>query len=209
MRTQRIAIVLLGIAGLAAGAAEPKLSPTDLDRARTYLRQTEDLVVGATQGLSEAQWKYKAAPDRWSIAEVVEHIVLAQEYVLGTVRAELAKSAATEGMGNAAKLDGILKDKTPDRTVKFQAPPFLVPTGRWTPAESMERLHKNFAALRAWLETPGLREHSVAAPAVKALTDGAYESMDGYQTILFVAGHTQRHAMQAVEVRASAGFPAK
>jgi hypothetical protein len=180
-----------------------------MDRARTFLRQSEDLVAGATQGLSEAQWKFKPAPDRWSIAEVVEHIVLAQDYVLGPVRAELAKSAAAEAAGDAAKLDAIVTGKTPDRTVKFQAPPFLVPTGRWTPAESMERMRKNFAALRAWLETPGLRDHSVAAPAIKALTDGAYDSMDGYQTILFVAGHTQRHAMQAVEVRASTGFPAK
>lgn len=94
MKSNRITTAVLCCVGVAAYAAEPKVTTSDLDRARTYLQQTQDMVVGATKGLSSAQWNFKPAADRWSIAEIVEHIVLAQELVLGPVREELAKAPA-------------------------------------------------------------------------------------------------------------------
>ena len=206
MKRNQIAIALLCSAGLASGA-EPNLSPADLERARVFLRQTQDMVVGATQGLSKAQWNFKPAPDRWSIAEIVEHMVLAQEYILGPVRQQLAKAAAPPARDNKQE-DEILLSGMPDRTVKFTAPDFLKPTGRWTPAESMERLKANYVELKKYLDaTPDLRQHAVDAPAVKAISKGAYDSIDGYQAILLVAGHTERHTKQVLEVRADAHFP--
>jgi len=206
MKRNQIAIALLCSAGLAS-SAEPNLSPADLERARVFLRQTQDMVVGATQGLSKAQWNFKPAPDRWSIAEIVEHMVLAQEYILGPVRQQLAKAAAPPARDNKQE-DEILLSGMPDRTVKFAAPDFLKPTGRWTPAESMERLKANYVELKKYLDaTPDLRQHAVDAPAVKAISKGAYDSIDGYQAILLVAGHTERHTKQVLEVRADAHFP--
>jgi hypothetical protein len=43
-----------------------------------YLEQTRDGVVAAVKGLSGAQMKFKPAPDRWSVAEILEHIALAE-----------------------------------------------------------------------------------------------------------------------------------
>src|SRR5215475_3729141 len=166
MKPNQLVIALLCCAGLSY-SAEPNLSTADLERARLYLRQTQDLVIGATQGLSKAQWNFKPAPERWSIAEIVEHMVLAQEYILGPVRQQLAKAAAPAARDNKQE-DEILISQMPDRTVKFPAPEFLKPTGRWTPAESMERLKANYAELKKYLDaTPDLRQHAVDAPAVK------------------------------------------
>lgn len=39
--------------------------------------------------------------------------------------------------------------------------------------------------------------------------DMPFGKMDSYQTILFMAGHTQRHTMQAKEVMADVNFPRK
>jgi hypothetical protein len=206
MKPNQLAIALLYCAGLAS-SAESNLNTADLEHARVYLRQTQDLVVGATQGLSKAQWNFKPAPDRWSIAEIVEHMVLAQEFVLGPVRQQLAKAASPRERDTKQE-DEILIGQMPDRTMKFQAPEFLKPTGRWTPAESMERLKANYVELKKYLEaTPDLRQHAVDAPAVKAISKGAYDSMDGYQAILLAAGHTERHTKQLLEVRADAHFP--
>lgn len=209
MKSNRIAATVLGCVGLAAYAAEPKVTSTDLDRARTYLQQTQDMVVGATKGLSSAQWSFKPAADRWSIAEIVEHMVLAQELILGPTREQLAKAPAP-GERDNKQIDEFVLASMPDRTMKFQAPEIVQPTGRWTPAESMARLSKNCDELKRYLETtPDLRSHVVGAPALTALSKGVYESMDGYQAILLAAGHTERHVKQILEVRAVANFPSK
>jgi len=209
MKPHRIAIALLGCINFTALAAEPKVSSSDLDRARLYLQQTQDLVVGATKGLSKAQWNFKPAPDRWSIKEIVEHMVLAQDYILGPVREQLSKAPAPTERDNG-RVDQIVIDQMPDRTAKFQAPGVLRPTGRWTPSESMLRLLRNYAELRKYLETtPDLRQHAVDAPALEAISKGAYGTMDGYQAILLVAAHTERHAKQILEVKADAHFPSK
>ena len=49
-------------------------TPEDIAKAVKYLEKTRAAVVAATKGLSEAQWNFKAAPDKWSVAEVTEHI---------------------------------------------------------------------------------------------------------------------------------------
>ena len=76
--------------GPAALAVDQKLTSSELEQARLYLEQTRDYIAGATRGLSDAQWKFKPAPDRWSIAENVEHMVSVQELVLGPIREQLA-----------------------------------------------------------------------------------------------------------------------
>jgi hypothetical protein len=209
MKPNRIAMVVLASMALTSSAAELTVSTADIEHARLYLKQTQDLVIGATKGLSKQQWAFKPAPDRWSIAEIVEHMVAAQEYVLGPVWKELAKAPAP-GERDTARVDEIVIDQMPDRTAKFRAPEFLQPTGHRSPAECMERLLKNYAELRRYLETtPDLRAHAIDAPALKAISKGAYDSIDGYQALLLVAAHTERHTKQILEVRADAGFPAR
>ncbi|HTS27312.1 MAG TPA: DinB family protein [Bryobacteraceae bacterium] len=209
MKSNRTALALLGCIGITAAAADPKVSSSDLDRAHLYLQETRNLVVGATRGLSPSQWEFKPAPDRWSIAQIVEHMVLAQDFVLGPVREQLAKAPAPRAAAGR-QADEVVIDKMPDRTAKFQAPDFLQPTGRWTPSVSMDHLLKNYAELVKYLETtPDLRQHAVDAPALKAISEGGYDTMDGYQSILLVAAHTERHTKQILEVCADANFPAK
>lgn len=59
------------------------LTQADRDKGVKYLEQTRDAIVAATSGLSEAQWKFKAAPDKWSVAETLEHIALAEDFIFG------------------------------------------------------------------------------------------------------------------------------
>lgn len=194
--------------GLTAFAADSSLTPSELEHARLYLQQTQNEVLGATKGLSPAQWNFKPAPDRWSVAEIVEHMVLAQDFVLGPVREKLAKAPPAATDRDYKQVDAIVLSQIPDRTAKFKAPEFVQPTGRWTPEIAMDRLVKNYAQLTAYLETtPDLRQHAVEAPPLKAVSKGAYETMDGYQWILTAAAHVERHTKQILEVKADANFP--
>jgi hypothetical protein len=193
--------------GLTAFAVDLQVTSSELDHARIYLQQTETGVIGATKGLSQAQWNFKPAPDRWSVAEIVEHIVLTQELVLGPVREKLAKAPAPGDRDNKV-VDAIVINQIPDRTAKFKAPDFVQPTGRWAPQVAMDRLVKNYAHLTEYLETtPDLRQHAVEAPPLKAVSKGAYDSMDGYQWVLTAAAHAERHTKQILEVRSDPNFP--
>jgi DinB family protein len=208
---------LKGIAGalsaficLSAHAAELKVTTSEIEQAHRYLDQTRNGVIGATKGLSEAQWKFKPAPDRWSIAEIVEHMVLVQELVLGPVREQLAKSPVVSTDRDYKHVDAVIVNQIPDRLQKFQAPEMIQPTGRWEPSAALDRLLKDYSRLSDYLDsTPDLRQHLVEAPPLKAVSKGAYDSMDGYQWVLAAGAHTERHTKQILEVKADPNFPSK
>jgi DinB family protein len=194
--------------GPAASAADQKLTTSELEQALLYLEQTRKYAIGAVKGLFETQWHFKPAPDRWSIAENVEHIVVVQERVLGPIRDQLAKSAAASRDRDYQKVDAIVINQFPGRLARFQSPEFVHPVGQFTRSEALDRLLKNCARLTEHLESArDLRQHALDAPPLKPVSQGAYESMDGYQWLLAAAAHTERHIKQILEVRAEPHFP--
>jgi uncharacterized damage-inducible protein DinB len=185
-----------------------KLTAQELDQARLFLQQTQNAIVGAIQGLSDAQWKFKPASDRWSIAENLGHIVTVLERVLGPVMDQLANAPAPPAGFDCKTVDAIVIHQFPTRLAKFSAPEFLHTSEQVSPSELLDRLMKNYARLRDYLESrPGQRRHVCEAPPLKAVSNGAFEVMDGYQWILAAAAHTERHAKQILEVKADANFP--
>ena len=50
------------------------LEPSDRDYLVSHLEFTRDLVAASTRGLSRAQWEYRPAPDRWTIAQCIDHL---------------------------------------------------------------------------------------------------------------------------------------
>jgi DinB superfamily len=184
---------------------DQELTSSEIRNAREYLEQARDFAVAVTEGLSEAQWNYRPASGGWSIAGNLEHIAIIQEVVLGRMPQLLASSAAAAA--DFQTVDAIVKDKFPDRGRKFPAPEFVHPTGRWKPSESLCRLCLNTQHLIEHLEsTPGLRLHRLPSPPLKAITNGEYELMDGYQWILAAAAHTERHTKQILELKSSQAF---
>ena len=206
----KIGGALAALVCLSAHSAELKLTPSEIEQAHLYLDQTRNGVIGATKGLSEAQWKFKPAADRWSVAEIVEHMVVVQELVLGPIREQLAKSPVVIADRDYKQIDAVIVNQLPDRLQKFQAPEMLRPSGRWEPSVALDRLVKDYARLSDYLDsTPDLRQHVTDAPPLKAVSKGAYDSMDGYQWVLGAAAHTERHTKQILEVKADPNFPAK
>jgi hypothetical protein len=192
-----------------AAASEQKLTAQELDQARRFLAQTRNAVVGATKGLLDAQWTFKPAPDRWSIAENLDHIVVVQERVLGPILEQLADAPAPPADRDNEQIDKIVINQFSTRLDKFKAPEFVHPAEQIDPSELLNRLASNYARLAECLESrPGLRQHIVPAAPLKAVSKGAFETMDGYQWILAAAAHTERHAKQMLEVMAAPGYPA-
>jgi DinB superfamily len=198
---KRTLTLLVVIVCAAISAFSQALTQADRDRALQYLESTKQGVLDATAGLSEAQWNFKPAPDRWSVAEVTEHIAAAEDYLMGLVTSQVMKAPARPAGDDVKAIDDMVVTKIPDRSKKAQAPEPLKPTNRFgSPAASLKHFTDSRAQTEAFLKThDDLREHAIDSPMGKKL--------DGYEWILFVAGHSERHTKQINEVKADPNFP--
>jgi hypothetical protein len=90
-----------------------------------------------------------------------------------------------------------------DRSRKAQAPEILRPvSGRWpTPQAAADEFRKRRDRNIAYIDTTSddLRAHSAPHPA--------FQTLDAYQWILFMAAHSDRHTQQINEVKAQPGYP--
>lgn len=186
---------------LASMVSAQLLTAADREKAVKYLEQTRDGVIATTQGLSDAQMKFKSAPDRWSVAETLEHIALAEDYLLGNITQNIMKAPAGPADRDTSKLDAMILSAVPDRSQKRQAPGPLVPSGRWTPKETLAHFAQSRAKTIQFLQsTPDLREHATSDNPFK-------QPMDAYEWLLFIAAHSERHTKQITEVKADPNFP--
>ncbi|HKW31824.1 MAG TPA: DinB family protein [Candidatus Acidoferrum sp.] len=193
--------VLLLMTGAAAESAQ-EVTQVEKDRALQYLETTKKNVLDATKGLSEAQWNFKPAPDRWSVAEVMEHIATAEAFILETAKEKVMTSPAGEAGRDFKKTDEAVLMMVPDRSHKAQAPEPLVPSNRFgSPEGSLKHFVDSRATTESFLKsTAGLRDHVMDSPLGK---------LDGYEFVLFIAAHSERHTKQINEVKADPNFPKK
>jgi len=185
---------------LATVAAAQDITSAERQRGLEYLSQTRSDLLNATKGLSDAQWKFKSSPGRWSVAEIVEHITVTEQFINQGIFGEFDKGAPP-ATRDAKSVDSMILTRMPDRSVKAKAPEPLVPSGRWTPQVTME----NFAAVRTQTakflqDRTDLRAHVVSHPA--------FGPLDGYEWVLAIAAHAERHLKQLNEVKADPNFPA-
>jgi hypothetical protein len=200
MNWTRTLFALLAAAFFSATANAQTLSQAEKDKALQYLETTKQEVLASVKGLSPAQWNFKSAPDRWSVAECMEHIASAEDFLRGMITEQVMKSPAVPGR-DAAKIDEGIMKMVPDRTVKRQAPEPIKPVNKYGSPEGSE---KHFIESRATTEallknTPDLRDHAMAGPAGGPL--------DGYEWILLISAHSERHTKQIEEVKADPNFP--
>lgn len=198
--------ILATLQNAALGQSAPTtLTADERKEAAKYLEETRKNFLESVKGLSEAQWKFKAAPDKWSVAEVAEHIAVSEETLLGMVTDRIMKSPAAPEKKEAAKgKEKLLPSMLTDRSSKFQAPEMLKPTSRFS---SQADLVKAFNTSRdktiayVNISQDDLRSHFAPHPVLKDL--------DAYQWIFLISGHSARHTDQIKEVKADPNFPKK
>ena len=81
--------LLLSSVLAAAQTPETKGTPTmsKEDRAKVIkmLKNSQKETIDAIKGLSDEQWNYKPAPEKWSVGQVAEHIWLAEGLLFGAM----------------------------------------------------------------------------------------------------------------------------
>jgi hypothetical protein len=176
---------------------------TSEDRTKliNWLAESRAEFLAAIDGVSETQWKWKSAPERWSVGETAEHIVLAEAALFGIVQRSLAAPANPEWEEKTKSKTETLEAVLAPRRGKAQAPESLVPGGGMTMAQVKERFLKQRDAIDKFSrETEAaVKEHTFDNPF--------FGPLNGYQWLIYCPLHTMRHDKQIAEVKGTAGYP--
>jgi DinB superfamily len=196
---KKVILLLCAAACFGPAVFAQALSQADRDKGIAYLEQTRNAIVVDVKDLTPAQWNFKAAPDKWSVAMTMEHIAVSEDYFYQLVTTNVMKAPAGAPDRDVAKYDALVLSMVPDRTNKRQAPPELVPNGRWGPNEALDHFLASRARTIEFMRTtPDLRQHVMDSPL---------GPLDAYEWLLFTAAHSERHTKQILEIEASPGFP--
>jgi hypothetical protein len=182
-------------------AADPHMTKEERANALQWLEESRAEFLAAVDGLTDAQWKWKPAPDRWSVGEVAEHVVLAEAGQFANVKKCIAATPdpdwEAKSKGKTERLVAVLAP----RLGRAQAPEAIVPKGAMTQAEARER----FLKLRAEIVKFAAETD---APLKQGIVDNAFFGpLNGYQWLIYAPLHTMRHDKQIAEVKATLGYP--
>jgi len=194
---------LISLLGLSALLCSGLFAQTAEDRAKAlaYLQKTQAGVTDAAKGLSDAQLNFKPTPEKWSVAQVLEHIASAEDFLMGMVQGQVMKAPPRPEGDDVKAIDELILTAIPDRSQKRPAPEPLIPTNRFgSSKDSIAHFKESRGKTIAFLnDTKDLRDHAIDSPLGKKL--------DGYQWLLFIGAHSERHTKQMLEVKADPGFP--
>jgi DinB superfamily len=155
-------------------------------------------------GLSEAQENFRPAPDRWTIAENVEHISIVNNGFL-RLTYKLLKQAEADPKPARKDLQLpplTLKDNGELVHGKFEAPEIVRPKGDVPLAQSItknQQTIEDLLKLKPRLDPIDLSELNWPHPSLGQL--------NLYQWLLLLGEHVERHRLQIEGVKLSANFP--
>jgi uncharacterized damage-inducible protein DinB len=164
------------------------------------LQSTRERILGLVEGLDPEQWAFKPGADRWSIHQVLDHVVAVENRVVGLIQQKLQGTPEPDKQSQAS--DDLLIAGVPDRTVRRQAPEAVQPAGQWAAGQEVVA---EFAKVRArTLDFANTCTHNLRH---YFQSHGAFGELDCYQWLMLIGLHAERHASQIEEVKATAGYP--
>lgn len=175
------------------------MTPAERERLTSYLSETRRRLLETVQNLSPVQIDYKPGSDRWSAAQIVEHLAIVEGLVLiridTTLKSPQPKPSAWQGRDDA------LIETIRSRDSRVQAPERACPAGDLR----HEELFRQFDAARGrvidFVATTNAPLRSFCSP------HPIFGDLDCYQWLLSTAAHSERHHAQILEVMADANFP--
>jgi hypothetical protein len=177
-------------------SAEP-MTAGDRQRLVAHLEMTESWLASELKGLSADQLKFRMTPEGWSIADVVEHLEIAEPQYWQRVLDSMKQPPNTEKL--TATDTGILWYGI-DRTNRNKTGEARVPKGKNDAAASLAAFRKLRATIMDYAKNTQEDLRS------RKLLEG---NMDVYQWALMISTHSQRHILQIREIKAHANYPGR
>lgn len=185
-------------------AADPKITDAERTKLVDYLKSSQTEFLSYVDGVSEAQWTWKAAPDRWSVGETAEHIVLAEGFLFDLAMKAMDSPVNPDWEARTSNKTALLERALPNRSTKVQAPEPIKPEHL---SLNRQQVIARFKELRAktiqFAETSQLpmKEHTTAGPFP------IFDPLNAYQFVLYIPLHNIRHDKQIAEVKTTPGYP--
>jgi DinB superfamily len=161
-----------------------------------HLDMTAAWLVDEVAGLTAAQTQFRRAPSAWTIAEVLDHLVVVAPIYWQDLQKALAQPPSDR---SSAMIDADVLWYGIDQTAREQAVAAEQPTGQLSDlraALAVYRTHHD--RLRQYVTTTrdDFRKHFVQR-----------QRCDAYQWALLISTHEQRHILQIREIKADPKFP--
>lgn len=200
----RILLTMLVITGLAGTVNNTTLSNQERKFAISQLKDTRADLLSTIKNLSVKQLNFKPSPESWSVRECLSHISFSEKMLWGKLEKAMKESATPE-----KRLELTLSDQDLLKIIDSQVADARGPicdqprTVKWQSATEALSAFKSFRAAHlkyVKTTTEDLRNHFIQLPI---------GWVDCYQSIIFMAGHSNRHISQINEILANPRFPKK
>lgn len=182
---------------------EGKLSVAEKSEIIEYLEESWNHLEQSISEITIAQWSYKPADTIWSISEISEHLEKSEAQLFALVNTNLMSSPAAPEKASevSAKTPSVL-DAITSREHKVKTSPDLEPSGKYaTPGDFLQ----SFQKLRQ--QTIGYAQNTEDTLRHHFVPFGPLGDLDGYQILMFMSGHLERHTQQIEEVKGDPNFP--
>ncbi len=184
-------------------ATNVSITKAEREFAIKYFNESRDLFLSDVKDLSAEQLSFKAAPEKWSVAQCVEHIAIAEKALMEVVQKNLNEPADSVKRPDVKVADTAIWPFVTDRSKKRSAPEFLRPSDQFATTDEavktfLERRQKNIEYVAT--TNDDLRNHFMPH---------ALGMLDDYQWMIVIAAHCRRHTLQIEEVKADPNFPKK
>ena len=200
---RKLLLFVAAVAMVSFSTTGDTISKKEKKFAAKSLKETRQEVFESVKGLSEAQLKFKPAEDSWSVEECLKHIAITEQMLWGMLEGNLKQPATPDKRSELKLTDNELVKKIEDRSTKVKTVDPAKPEN--TPFKSADEALASFKENRDklidYVKGTGedLRNHVVVGLP--------FGPIDGYQFILFISAHSNRHMQQINEVKANPGFP--
>ncbi|MBT8295384.1 MAG: DinB family protein [Gramella sp.] len=166
-----------------------------------YLEETREALEESVNGLSEEQMAYHADEESWSVAEIVEHIIIVEGALKGMIEQRISSGETPDQKEEVKMTDEEVVGLITDRSGTIQTQDQFQPSGKFSEAnEALEAFKDQRENIVEWLKESD-------ADMRNYVNEFPFGKIDAHQTVLFMAGHTSRHTEQIEELKSNPEFP--
>jgi len=164
-----------------------------------HLDVQHERLRNAVESIPRAQRETKPNPERWSVAEVIEHLSIVETRIARVFDAKLTEARTTgavrEERDDSPVVGSIDMDRVLDRSRRITAAESNLPSGKLDAEAAWSALERARNALRDSVRAAdGLALGEIVQP------HPVLGPINLYQWIAFVGGHEARHAAQVMEL---------
>jgi hypothetical protein len=159
------------------------------------LKSSSQAFQEAVAGVSDEAATLSPGPERWSILQVVEHVVVAERGQFGA----LQRSRLSEKSLENPEKEAMIRARGASRLNRYESPERARPSGRFP---SLAQALDEFIAARE--ETIRFAAEHEENLYFRQAMHPMFGAVNGYELLLIMAAHTRRHTEQIAEIRAAA-----